>query len=151
MVLPPGLMERYRKNCGFYSTTVPKIQQEVLRCFIEEGHFERHLNKMRGIYRTKHDFLLNLLKQYPWVKKVSGDHAGLHVLVQVDSRLGEQELCRMAGERGMRVYGLSEYLVGEAEWGQRDAVLLLGYGRLSEEDMVQGLSILNDILMKGER
>lgn len=151
MVLPPGLMERYRKNCGFYSTTVPKIQQEVLRCFIEEGHFERHLNKMRGIYRTKHDFLLNLLKQYPWVKKVSGDHAGLHVLVQVNSRLGEQELCRMAGERGVRVYGLSEYLVGEAELGQRDAVLLLGYGRLSEEDMVQGLSVLNDILMKGER
>lgn len=151
MVLPPGLMERYRKNCGFYSTTVPKIQQEVLRCFIEEGHFERHLNKMRGIYRTKHDFLLNMLKQYPWVKKVSGDHAGLHVLVQVNSRLGEQELCRMAGERGVRVYGLSEYLVGEAERGKRDAVLLLGYGRLSEEDMVQGLSVLNDILMQGER
>ena len=48
MVLPPELLKRYHEKCGFYSTTVPKIQQEILRAFIEEGHFERHLNKMRG-------------------------------------------------------------------------------------------------------
>lgn len=69
MVLPPELLKRYHEKCGFYSTTVPKIQQEILRAFIEEGHFERHLNKMRGIYRAKHDFLLAELKKRSWVEK----------------------------------------------------------------------------------
>ena len=89
MVLPPELLKRYHEKCGFYSTTVPKIQQEILRAFIEEGHFERHLNKMRGIYRAKHDFLLAELKKRSWVEKIYGDHAGLHVLVQVNTEKKE--------------------------------------------------------------
>ena len=56
MVLPQQVIERYRTVCGFYSTTVPRMQQEILREFLRDGHFERHLNKMRGIYRGRHDF-----------------------------------------------------------------------------------------------
>lgn len=40
-----------------------KIQQEVLREFIRGGYFGRHLNKMRGIYKNKHDFLVGELKK----------------------------------------------------------------------------------------
>ena len=124
MVLPPVLLERYHRYCGFYSVTVPKMQQEVLRAFIEEGHFERHLNKMRGIYRSKHDFLLGELKKRNWVKDVRGEHAGLHVLVEVRTKLPEQEICALAEKRGVRVYGISGifYLRGgreERKWGKR--------------------------------
>lgn len=179
MVLPPVLLERYHRYCGFYSVTVPKMQQEVLRAFIEEGHFERHLNKMRGIYRSKHDFLLGELKKRNWVKDVRGEHAGLHVLVEVRTKLPEQEICALAEKRGVRVYGISEYFIcGEEEkrenGGKDDAgdrgcpypseedkgehargasrktagcpVVVLGYGKLTEAELREGLERLDEVL-----
>lgn len=155
MVLPPQLLEQYHKCCGFYSTTVPKIQQEVLKAFIEEGHFERHLNKMRGIYRSKHDFLLGELKKRNWVNNIRGEHAGLHVLVEVKTKLSEQEICALAAERGVRVYGISEYYISgkkvaeDREKGldrRQSPVLLLGYGKLTEAEIKDGLEELDGIL-----
>lgn len=161
MVLPPGLLERYQRDCGFYSVTVPKMQQEVLRAFMEGGHFERHLNKMRGIYRSKHDFLLGELKKRSWVKAVCGEHAGLHVLVEVRTERTEQEICAMAWKRGVRVYGISEYVIsGEEGKGEEKGkngaggcrgetgcpVLVLGYGKLTEAEMRDGLERLDEAL-----
>ena len=169
MVLPPELLKRYHEKCGFYSTTVPKIQQEILRAFIEEGHFERHLNKMRGIYRAKHDFLLAELKKRSWVEKIYGDHAGLHVLVQVNTEKKETEICDLAEKQGIRIYGISEYVVRKSEQSCNETVrnknasieseknnfagtvphkpiLLLGYGRLGEDEIQKGLLILDTII-----
>lgn len=152
MVLPPPLLERYRQRCGFYSSTVPKIQQEVLKAFLEGGHFERHLNKMRGIYRGKHDFLLGELKKRKWAAAIRGDHAGLHVLVEIKSKKSEREICRQAKEKGVFVHGLLEYYVfGEERDCERQKengapVLLLGYGKLTEKEICYGLGILDLIL-----
>lgn len=148
MVLPPKLMERYHRECGFYSTTVPRMQQEILNSFIREGHFERHLNKMRGLYRNRHDFLLGELKLRDWVRRVSGDHAGLHLLVEVKTTLSEREICERVKEKGVWLSGLTQYNLGECakEQGTGAPTLLLGYGKLSEDEMRKGLCILDDIL-----
>ena len=57
LVLPESLLEKYLRECGFYSCTVSRIDQSILDEFIREGYFERHLNKMRKIYRAKHELL----------------------------------------------------------------------------------------------
>ena len=59
MVLPLPLLRVYEEKCSFYSTTVSRIDQRILNEFIGNGHFERHLNRMRKIYREKHDRLLS--------------------------------------------------------------------------------------------
>ena len=149
MVLPPRLMERYRSTCGFYSTTVPRMQQEILKVFLQEGHFERHLNKMRALYRSRHDFLLGELKKQNWVKRVSGDHAGLHLLVEVDTLIEEQELCELARKNGVKVSGIHMYYMEEgieSEIQRAHPVLLLGYGKLNEEEIRKGLNILEKIV-----
>lgn len=153
MVLPPKLMQRYREVCGFYSTTVSRMQQDILNSFIREGHFERHLNKMRGLYRSRHDFLLGELKKRDWVRCVSGDHAGLHFLVEVKTALTETEICARAKAKGVHVSGIAQYYL-KAE--QRDRaetysegktpVLLLGYGQLGEAEICKGLCILDEVL-----
>ena len=63
------------------------------------------------------------------MEKVQGDHAGLHVLVHVKTGYNEQELCRFAAERGVKLSGLSEHLIParEEEKRRQEAVLLLGY------------------------
>lgn len=146
MVLPPALLERYHAMCGFYSTTVPRMQQEVLHAFIREGHFERHLNRMRGIYRSRHDFLLGELRKQDWVERVSGDHAGLHVLVRVKTSLGGSKLCRRAEAVGVSVSSLAEYELESFPDKRKKTdveydppILLLGYGRLDDAKISEGL------------
>lgn len=75
MVLPRLLLEKYDQNCGFYATTVPRTQQELLYRFLADGSFERHLNRMKNVYRGKQDKLLSLLKQERG-ERIYGENAG---------------------------------------------------------------------------
>lgn len=47
MILPEKWLEKYRENVGEFSCTVPVLDQYVLAEFIEKGHFEQHLNRVR--------------------------------------------------------------------------------------------------------
>ena len=145
MVLPSHLLDNYQKTCGFYSTTVSKIQQEVLCEFIRGGYFGRHLNKMRGIYKNRHDFLVSELKKRSWVERVAGDNAGLHVLVQVDTELSEEELCQTAAEYGICLMGISEHYIHKPPASK--PVLLLGYGKPDEKKILDGLNRLEQIIL----
>lgn len=145
MVLPKRLLKKYFENCGFYSTTVPRIQQEILTRFLAEGSFERHLNRMKNIYKSKQECLLRLLKNEPWVKRIYGENAGFHVNVELDTRLTEQELIAAAEERSVKLFGLSAYRLHTQE-KETTPTLLLGYGNLTERQMEEGIAILHEIL-----
>lgn len=145
MVLPEKLMEQYRNNCGFYACTVSRFSQEMLYRFMEEGHFERHLNRMRNNYRQKHDALLALLKRESWVHLVYGDNAGLHVLVEMESSVTEEVLCKKALKSGVEIHGLSEFCIGLKRENSYPTILL-GYGNLKEEQMQKGIAVLRKIL-----
>ena len=146
MVLPQHLLKNYQSYCGFYSTTVSKIQQEVLCGFIRGGYFGRHLNKMRGIYKNKHDFLVSELKKRPWVENIAGDNAGLHVLVQVDTQMSEEELCERAAEQGIHLMGISEHYIHKPPVSK--PVILLGYGKPDEKKILEGLNRLEHMILK---
>lgn len=145
MVLPPGLIAAYRTSCGFYSSTVSRIQQQILYHFMREGYFERHLNKMRRIYRGRHDALLQELKEQRWVTRIYGENAGLHVLAEVAADKSEEEIVRQAAERQVRVYGLGEYSIGP-KGDRENPILLLGYARLTEEQIREGIRRLQRVI-----
>ena len=102
---------------------------------------------MRGIYKNKHDFLVNELKKRPWVENIAGDNAGLHVLVQVNTSLTEQELCEKAAEYGIHLMGISEHYIHKPS--ELKPVLLLGYGKPEEEKILEGLRRLDEIIKTG--
>lgn len=147
MVLPESLLEAYNANCGFYASTVPKEQQMVLTAFLNGGYFERYLNKMRGIYRGKHDYFLALLKKENWVHKIYGDHAGMHLLVELNTDMKAEMVVEKAKERGIRIYALEEYMIpGRKILIGEYPTILLGYGALKEEEMLEGLEGIRQIL-----
>lgn len=150
MVLPKHLSERYQEQFGFYSSTVSTQQQHIVRRFMESGDFERHLNRMRRIYKAKHDFLLKELKRRTWVKKISGENAGLHLVVEVETERSEEALVALAQAQGVRIYGMKSYDI-EKERTREAATLLLGFGGLSEEELAEGLSVLDELLAGGQR
>ena len=139
LVLPESLLEKYLRECGFYSCTVSRIDQSILDEFIREGYFERHLNKMRKIYRAKHELLLNLLQPFREEFDISGENAGLHLVLTSRGGSAERELVRRAAEQGVRVYGLSESMVEEAP---DSASVLLGFGGLSGAAIQEGMERL---------
>lgn len=147
MVLPESLLDAYNKNCGFYASTVPKEQQKVLAAFLNQGYFERYLNKMRGIYKGKHDIFLSILKKETWVHKIYGDHAGMHLLVEVNTNKTGLWIVEEAKKKGIRIYALEEYMIPGTKTSENAyPTLLLGYGALSEEEMREGIACIREII-----
>lgn len=136
MVLPESLLEVYRRDCSFYSCTVSRIDQRILNEFIRDGYFERHLNKMRMHYRAKHDLLLAELEPFKKAFTISGEDAGLHLLLTAKGAVTEAQLLSAATEAGVKVYGMSENMV---ETDATKATILLGFGSVSEQEMKEGL------------
>lgn len=140
MVLPRNLLQKYMEECSFYSCTVSRIDQRILNEFIEEGYFERHLNKMRKIYRTKHEIILRELEPFLDNFALSGTDGGLHVLLRSRAGLDEQELIGRASEHGVKVYGISESCVEPVAALQ--GMILLGFGSMDEVQIADGIDRL---------
>lgn len=141
MVLPMKLMEKYEKNCFFYSTTVSRIDQKILDEFIRGGYFERYLNKMRKIYKEKHDLLLEQLEPFQEMFQVTGENAGLHLLLTAKGQYEEETLIEKALECGVKVYGLSDSLVDTGE-KKKSQTVILGYGGLGHQEIIEGVEAL---------
>lgn len=141
MVLPQKLLKKYQENCNFYASTVSRIDQRILDEFIQDGYFERYLNKMRKIYREKHDYLLELLKPFEGKFRISGENAGLHLLLTSREGIPEEELLDKAKEQGIGLYGINASCMRLFQ-GQNQAfqnTVLLGYGALEKEELRQGI------------
>lgn len=142
MVLPRHLMEVYREKAGFYASTVSRIDQNILYQFITQGYYERHLNRMRAVYKGKHDALLSGLKNLEDRFVIRGEYAGLHVLLTCRQERGEQELVRQAAQAGVKVYGMSDCFI-KPEKNIYPSTVMLGYARLNEREIEKGTRLLN--------
>ena len=143
IVLPPDILALYKKRCSFLSSTVSRVDQLILQKFIEEGYYERHLNKTRALYKSRHDTLLGCLREMKGDFTVSGENAGVHLLLHFTGRVSEKEMIERAAEAGVKVYGLSEYCVEKKEDVKEDeTVILLGYANMGEEKICQAVRLL---------
>lgn len=144
MVLPEKLMEQYYEVAGFYFSTVSRIDQWVISQFFLQGHFERHLNRMRKIYKIKHDILLQELKESGLPIHIAGESAGLHFLLEfgektADAAGTERRMVELARQEGIKVYALADYYIEEEE---RVPTILVGFARLKEQEIVEGVKAL---------
>ena len=111
MILPPELLKRYREIYAYNTCTVPSFEQFTLCEFMKKGLFERHLGRMRKLYKERRDTLIQALSSSALdsVTTIIGQDAGLHFLIRVENGMDEAELVARAKAAGVRVYGLSEY------------------------------------------
>ncbi len=149
MVLPPSLLNSYQKICGEYSCTVSRLDQAILTDFLDNGHFEKHVNRMRKIYRSKHDLLLNCLQPLAekYHFKIHGANAGLHLIIELPQNgISEEELIERAKKEGIRLYGIKEHYLPEnsSTKGNVMSGVLLGYSNLSEEEIEKGICRMAD-------
>lgn len=142
LVLPLPLLERYEQVGRSFSCTVSRTDQKVLQYFMERGYFERHLNKMRALYKSKHDVLLAGLKGMRSVKRILGERSGVHILLQMNGEMSEQERILRAEQAGVKVYPLSEYCIDQRIY---EPTVMLGYATMTEEKIQEATKILREV------
>ena len=143
MVLPPHLAQRFYGELSFYACTVSTFEQYTLARFIQEGYFEKHINRMRNYYRSLRDTLLTALRESPLAKLVSirEEDAGLHFLMEVRTEATDAELIRRAEQEGIRISCLSQYQL-EAP-GPDTHTLVLNYSGVKPELMKEAVARLS--------
>lgn len=104
--LPQELYERWKERLGFCSCPVPAFEQYTLARFIESGHFERHISRMRKYYRRIRELTLALAVRTCGEDSISEENAGLHFLMDIPADSG---LPGIFTECGVRVTPLDEY------------------------------------------
>ena len=145
MVLPIELLERYFNNLLFYSSTVPVIEQLTLTKFIEKSYFERHISRMRNIYKIRRDFLINEINNSNLGKicEIKGQDSGLHLLLKINNNMDEKTLIKTAIKNQVRVYGLSEYYFGQIK-KYPDNTVIMGYSGMDLSEIKQAVICLNN-------
>ncbi len=149
MVLPDELLNRYQKDFNFYSSTVSRFEQHTLYRFIHDGHFGRHINRMRNVYRKRKDTLVGAFKESAMggTFNIIGENAGLHFLLQVNNGRTEQDLIALAATAGVKVTGLSQYCLKPVE-NLPKSTIVLGYAGFPPEDMKTAAALLCNVWQK---
>ncbi|WP_312938602.1 PLP-dependent aminotransferase family protein [Oscillibacter sp.] len=141
MVLPQKLLDLYHKEFGMYQTPVSLLEQRVIQELISSGYWENHLRKTCVAYKKKHDLLIHLISETMGrIVKIHGKNAGLHILLESSQGLTEREMIERAKEHGVLVHPVSTFWLNPENYSNN--MVLLGFGNLSETDIVEGIKKL---------
>ena len=144
MVVPQHLADVLRKHYRSIGQTSSGLMQAVLYHLINEGKWHRHLNRARKGYERRYHLLISELQRgFPKNAKVISSDAGFHMLFQIPG-INESELAKRALIQGVRIYPTSHFW-HKPEEAPGDTILL-GFGGLSEKQIITGVEIVRSII-----
>ncbi len=122
----------------------PGADQHVLASFISEGHLDRHLRKMRGVYAEKRRVLMAAVEQYisPDVAWLQPCDQGMHMVLWLRQGLDDHQVVERAMQAGIAVRAVSHMFTPE----KQKSGILLGLGGYSDEEIVRAVQRLNEVL-----
>lgn len=143
IVLPPALHDPFLQAKQLVDRGAPTLTQAAVADFITEGHFERHLRRLRKAYGRRREVLTRSLQTHLAGKiKYSDVAAGLHVMIYLDKKNNEAEVVRKAAEAGVGVYPGQSYHLKKAPGPS----ILLGFSGLNEKEIREGIQRLSTVL-----
>ncbi|HET7228795.1 MAG TPA: PLP-dependent aminotransferase family protein [Longimicrobium sp.] len=146
LVVPPALREAFAAARDALDIFSPTLYQLALADFLSEGHFARHLRRMRGIYLARRGALLaGLARHCAGVLAVHNADAGLHVATLLPEGTDDVEVVFRMAAHGLTASALSTCYLGPA----RRPGLLLGFGGFGEATLEAATRTLGNLL-RGE-
>lgn len=140
LVLPPELAGQASAIQQALHGDVALLPQAVLADFIDEGHFNRHLRKMRRYYQQRKQLAVTLLRQHLPHASLLAQDAGLHLTVLLPELTDDVTLCRQLNSQGYKVQPFSRYcFVNEPERG-----LIIGIADADENMLLQLINLLKN-------
>jgi GntR family transcriptional regulator/MocR family aminotransferase len=139
VVLPEALQKPFVQAMQLVDRGAPTLTQAAVADFITEGHFERHLRRLRKEYRGRRKALVEALERHlPGQAHYSKAEAGLHVMVYLPTGVDERALAAACAAAGVGVYPGGPYHLGRPPGPS----ILLGYSGLSEAAIREGIARL---------
>jgi GntR family transcriptional regulator / MocR family aminotransferase len=140
VALPSRLVDAIAEEKRLADRTTAQIDQHAFAHFLESGELDRHLRRMRVIYRARRDALVAALADELPEARVEGIAAGLHATVRLPEGHDEQAIVREAARRRVAIEAMSDYRSA----GGGPPTLLLGYGQIAEPSIRPGIAALAD-------
>ncbi len=143
VVIPPDLVERFVTIRSAMDLGPSTLYQEALADFIAEGHFARHIRRMRVLYRERRSALVeSLQEELGSMVEVLGGAAGLQLTVTLPKGTNDLEISERAARQKLWLWPLStSYLGGAASPG-----FILGFGSTAARDIPRSVRKLRDLL-----
>ncbi|MEZ4517021.1 MAG: PLP-dependent aminotransferase family protein [Chloroflexota bacterium] len=139
LVLPDWLVPPFVRAKDLVDRGAPTLTQAAMADFINEGHFERHIRRLRRLYGVKRAILVGELEKKLGKRvRYSPVEAGLHVLVYLEPGLEEAQAVHEAAVRGVRVYPGARFHLEH----NPPASIILGFSGLRDEAIREGVDRL---------
>lgn len=154
MVLPEDLAKRFYSELSFYSCTVSNFEQYTLAQFMENGSFEKHINRLRNYYQNKRDAILKELKSGSIGKYITiqEEEAGVHFLMHIQSDCTEAEIVEKAKEGGVKLDPLSRYYIKNTEKHEQNGqenpyenTYVMNYSSVNMENIKKVVQVLSQL------
>ncbi|KRD30117.1 hypothetical protein ASE35_18545 [Lysobacter sp. Root916] len=143
LVTPPSLVQAFIAQRLALDLFPQTLDQLVLTDFLCEGHFARHVRRMRAIYQGRRDALVaEIQARLSGVLSIVNADAGMHLTARLPAGYDDAEVVRRARTRGISAIALSSCYVADS----RDPGLVLGFGGVPEADIVRGVQTLSKVL-----
>ncbi|MCX6047910.1 MAG: PLP-dependent aminotransferase family protein [Chloroflexi bacterium] len=140
LVLPPPLVDVFLAARRFIDIHPPLLEQTALTAFISEGHFGRHLRRMRTLYAERRGALLSAMADLPL--EIYASETGMHCVGWLPPGLDDQTVTRQAARHDVEVTPLSKFSITP----MTRQGLLLGYAGIDESQIAAGARRLADAL-----
>lgn len=142
VVLPPDLVALFRRAKAIADLHSAGLEQDVVADFMAEGHFARHIRRMRVLYLERLEVLVRALEKYlSGVVEIEQTDAGMHLVARFRDKRDDVAVVAKAVSAGISVVPLSSCYLG----ARKASGLLLGYAGYQPEQIrkaVQKLAVI---------
>ncbi len=143
LVVPEPLIAAFSAAKWLCDRHTATLEQQTLAAFIGEGHYERYLRKVRRRNASRRNMMLaSIAERMEGRVDVTGEGAGAHMVLWPHRRGREDHWVEAAAGSGICVYGIAPYYIKPPQRGG----LMLGYARLSEPEIREGIRRLAGIV-----
>lgn len=140
MVLPQPLLDLYKKRLSRFESTTSILNQLTMAKFMEEGEWNRHIKRMRLVYKRKMQQTVSLLtEQFGQTISIIGSQSGLYLLIKVHLNSSEKWLIQNASKVGVKVYPTSIFFIENCG---SEPIIKLGFSNLSFDEIQRGVALL---------
>ena len=141
LVVPESLVEKIEAYCPLRICGTPPLIQNSITEFIEQGHFYRHLKRMRQMYAERRGFLEQALTATfsPDILRVNQQAGGIQLCATLSPHLDDAAIARAAREQGLAIQALSDWQVLRRERGDalRPNGLLMGFPNICSAEQAK--------------
>lgn len=142
MIVPHDLISVVETTRLISDGHSPLIEQAALTAFIEDGHFTRHVRRMRKLYAERQAAFLDLATRYLGDRvQLEAAASGMHLIGWLPKGVSDKAVSEAAAVVGVRVAPISEYAIKK----QKRGGLLFGYAGFSISEIETAMKHLSQI------